>query len=163
MVDNRGRVVRCRGRSIGWSMVGYRVCNRVNSMVDNRMSNRVDSMVGYRVDSMVGHRVDSMVGYRVNSMVGNRVNSMVGNWVDNWSMMSNPKMRSMAAMRHNSTMTMTDYMGRHIRCGCCSCETKKSQSSKSLKMKKYVRYLGKYHSNGFEKKIIMLCNPFSFL
>jgi len=151
MVDNRGRVVRCRGRSIG-----YWVCNRVNSMVGNRMSNRVDSMVGYRVDSMVGyrvdsmvgyrvdsmvgyrvdsmvgHRVDSMVGYRVNSMVGNRVNSMVGNWVDNWSMMSNPKMRSMAAMRHNSTMTMTDYMGRHIRCGCCSCETKKSQSSKSL-------------------------------
>merc|ERR1719320_300001 len=105
-------------------MGGYRVCNRVNSMVDNRMSNRVDSMVG--------HRVDSMVGYRVNSMVGNRVNSMVGNWMDNWSMMSNPKMRSMAAMRHNSTMTVTDYMGRHIRCGCCSCETKKSQSSKSL-------------------------------
>merc|ERR1719420_2163561 len=120
MVDNRGRVVRCRGRSIGWgrdnSMVGY----------------RVDSMVGYRVDSMVGHRVNSMVGYRVNSMVGNRVNSMVGNWVDNWSMMSNPEMRSMAAMKHNSTMTMTDYMGRHIRCGCCSCKTKKSQNSKSL-------------------------------
>merc|ERR1719308_407610 len=104
------------------------VCYRVDSMVGHWVNNRVNSMVGNRMSN----RVDSMVGYRVNSMVGNRVNSMVGNWVDNWSMMSNPKMRSMATMRHNSTMTMTDYMGRHIRCGCCSCETKKSQNSKSL-------------------------------
>merc|ERR1719187_3005868 len=122
-VGGRGRGVRCRGRSIGRSsmddrsmdnrsmddrsMVGYRVGYRVNSMVSNGVCNRVDSMVGNRVDSVVGDRVDSMVG--------NGVDSMVSNWVDNWSMMSNPKMRSMAAMRHNSTMTMTDYMGRHIR------------------------------------------------
>merc|ERR1719150_224137 len=95
-----------------WSMVGYRV--------------------GYRVNSMVGNGVDSVVGDRVDSMVGNWVDSMVSNWVDNWSMMSNPKMRSMAAMRHNSTMTMTDYMGRHIRSRSCRSKTKKSRNNKSL-------------------------------
>merc|ERR1712106_374991 len=64
--------------------------------------------------------------------VGNK--SMVGNWVGNDSMVKSmgsnnsmvSKVRSMATMGNNSTMSMADHMGRYIRGGGSGSKAKKS-------------------------------------
>merc|ERR1712106_923775 len=108
--------------SISWSSVDYR------GVVDNW--GMVDSMGnGVSNKSMVGNWVgnDSMVksmGY----WVGN--DSMVKSMGSNNSMVS--KVRSMAAMGDNSTMSMADHMGRYIRGGGSGSKAKKSGNNESL-------------------------------
>ena len=46
-------------------------------------------------------------------------------------------MGSMSAMRDNSTMSMADHMGRHIRGRGSGSKAKKCRNNKSLKLEKY--------------------------
>merc|ERR550519_2019133 len=99
----------------------------------------------------MGHWVVDSMGHWVSNktMVSNWVSNktMMSNWVSNKTMMSNwvsnktmvsnwvsnkTMVSSMAAMGHNSTMSMADHMGRHIRGGGSGSKAKKSGNNESL-------------------------------
>merc|ERR1739838_985705 len=89
-------------------------------MVDNW--GMVDSMSnGVGNKSMMSHWVGN------NSMV-----KSMSHWVGNNSMVSKSKMRSMAAMGDNSTMSRADHMGRYSRGGGSGSQAKKSGNNESL-------------------------------
>merc|ERR1719431_1892161 len=89
-------------------------------MVDNRGNN---SMVSNWVVDSMGNWVSNET--IVSNWVSNE--TMVSYWVSNNSMVS-----SMAAMGHDSTMSMADHMGRHIRGGGSGSKAKKSGNNESL-------------------------------
>merc|ERR1740128_1580261 len=109
-------------------------------MVDNWGNN---SMMGNNsmVKSMSNWVGNNSVVKSMSNWVGN--NSMVksmGNWVGNDSMVKSmggnnsmvSKVRSMAAMGDNSTMSMADHMGRYIRGGGSGSKSKKCGNNESL-------------------------------
>merc|ERR1711892_647232 len=114
-VDNRG-VVDNWGMVDNWGN---------NSMMGNWVGNK--SMVK-SMSHWVGN--DSVVKSMSNWVGNNSMVKSMSNWVGNNSMVS--KVRSMAAMGDNSTMSMADHMGRYSRGGGSGSKADQGGNNESL-------------------------------